>query len=62
MTNGRLRKQFLAYGEKLKTEGNEAGQRIIDKVDELVEWYELNRREMTWKEFLDLLGGFGEES
>jgi len=51
----RLRKRFLTYAKKLEKTQPALAKRIQEKVDDLVNWYVKNRRDMTPQEFDQIL-------
>jgi len=52
----RLRQKFLGYAKKLEKTEPELANNIAAHVDELVTWYVVNERDMTLREFRQILG------
>lgn len=51
----RLREKFVRYAQNLRKKDNELAEKIIRHVDQLVEWYLKNDRDITLQEFHEIV-------
>ena len=56
MDEEKFRRQILEAADKFEAKDKDLAQRIRAHVDDLVAWYKKNQRELTLKEFREIIG------